>query len=302
MTRRTADDVLAGLDLTDRSFLVTGATTGIGLETARSLAARGAQVHVGARTEAKAATACESIRAQHPDAEVVPFVADLADLDQVRAAAEAFAPEPLDGLIANAGVFGGGYVQSAQGIERTFAVCHLAHFVLATTLLPQLRAAAAAHGEARVVMVASESHRGRKELALDKVPLTSETHGDIAAYDLAKQCNVLMALELDRREAPNGVRALSLHPGTLITTDIGRNSAFTRFALKLISPFTPTIPQGAATTVWAAVHPDLKGQGGLYLNNVAIAKANRLGRDPEAAKELWAFTEAMLDDLAAAQG
>jgi len=298
MARRTADQVLAGIDLHGRTLLVTGATAGIGLETARSLAARGAQVHVGGRTAAKADAACATIRQGHPDADVHPFVADLGDLHQVRAAAEAFEPELLHGLVANAGVFGGGYVESAQGIERTFAVCHLAHFVLADALLPKLRAAAAADGEARVVMVASESHRGRKELDLPNVPLTKDTHGDIAAYDLAKQCNVLMALELDRREADHGVRALSLHPGTLITTDIGRNSAITRFALKLISPFTPSIAQGAATTVWAACHPDLKGKGGLYLDNVAIAKANWLGRNPEAAQELWAFTEALLADLA----
>jgi WW domain-containing oxidoreductase len=298
MARPTADDVLDGLDLSGRVLLVTGATAGIGLETARSLAAHGAQVHVGGRTDAKAEAACATIQQTHPSADVHPFVADLGDLDAVRAAAEAFAPETLHGLIANAGVFGGGYVESAQGIERTFAICHLAHFVLADIVLPKLRAAAATDGEARVVMVASESHRGRKELDLEHVPMTRETHGDIAAYDLAKQCNVLMALELDRREQAHGVRALSLHPGTLITTDIGRNSVITRVLMKLISPFTPSIPQGAATTVWAAVHPDLKGQGGLYLDKVAIAKANRLGRNPEAAQELWTFTEQMLAERA----
>lgn len=297
MTRPTADDVLDGLDLSGKTLLVTGATAGIGLETARSLAAHGATVYVGARSEEKASAAIGTIRAAHPDADVHPFVADLADLDQVRTAADAFAPERLHGLIANAGVFGGGFQRSAQGIERTFAICHLAHFVLADRLLPKLRAAASDAGEARVVMVASDSHRGRKELDLPHVPMGPEQYGDVASYDLAKVCNVLMANELDRREAPNGIRALSLHPGTLITTDIGRGSILTRIGLKLISPFTPSIPQGAATTVWAAVHPDMKGEGGVYLRDVAIHRANRLGRDPEAAKQLWAHTETLLATL-----
>ena len=177
------------------------------------------------------------------------------------------------------------------------AICHLAHFVLADLLMPKLRAAAAETGEARVVMVASGSHRGRKELDLANVPMTREIHTNVGAYDLAKQCNVLMALELDRRERDHGIRAFSLHPGTLITTDIGRQSIVTRVLMKLISPFTPSVPQGAATTVWAAVHPDLAGQGGLYLDDVAIARANRIGRDPEAARQLWEHTEALLTQL-----
>ena len=297
MSRPTADHVLADLDLTGQNVLVTGATTGIGLETARSLAARGATVFVGARSQPKADAAIATLHEAHPGADLHPFVADLGDLQQVRSAAAAYAPDTLHVLIANAGVFGGGFQQSAQGIERTFAVCHLAHFVLVDRLLPKLRAAATERGEARVVMVASESHRGRKELDLEHVPMGPEDHGDIASYDLAKQCNVLMALELDRRERDHGVRALSLHPGTLITTDIARSSAIGRVMMRLISPFTPSIAQGAATTVWAAAHPDLQGQGGLYLDKVAIAKANRLGRDPEAAKQLWAHTEALLAEL-----
>lgn len=294
MSRPTADQVLAGLDLTGRTLLVTGATAGIGLESARSLAARGATVFVGARSHQKAEVALATLREAHPDADVHPFVADLADLDQVVAAADAFAPERLHGLIANAGVFGGGFHESAQGFERTFAICHLAHFVLVERLLPRLRAAAAETGEARVVMVASESHRGRKELDLERVPMSRETYSDMGAYDLAKQCNVLMALELDRREREHGVRALSLHPGTLVTTDIGRNSWYAGLLITLISPFTPSIAQGAATQVWAAVHPDLKGEGGLYLDKVAIAKANRLGRDPDAARQLWEHTEELV--------
>ncbi len=300
MARPTADDVLASVDLHGRTALVTGATTGIGQETARALAARGAEVHVGGRTKAKAQATCDAIVARHPDAKVVPFVADLSDLREVRAAVASFAPDRLHMCIANAGVFGGPYTESAQGIERTFAVCHLAHFVLVTGLLPKIRAAAAADGEARVVMVASESHRGRKELDLAHVPMTAESYGLVAPYDLAKVCNVLFANELDRREQEHGVRALSLHPGTLITTDIGRNSILTRIGLKLIAPFTPSIPQGAATTVYAAAHPDLKGQGAVYLDKVAIAKANRLGRDPEAARQLWDHTEALLARIDAA--
>ena len=158
MPRPTADEILADLDLAGTVVLVTGATTGIGLETARSLAAAGATVHVGARTDAKAQAAMAHIRATHPDADLHPFVADLADLTQVRAGAAGFTAPALHVLIANAGVFGGGYRESAQGIEATYAICHLAHFVLADLLMPKLRVAAAETGEARVVMVASGSH------------------------------------------------------------------------------------------------------------------------------------------------
>lgn len=291
--RTTADEVLDGLDLGGRVVLVTGATAGIGYETARALAAAGARVYVGARSIEKGTQTCGRIRERHPSADVRPFVADLGDLASVRQAAEDLDEAALHAVIANAGVYGGGYVETAQGLERTVGVCHFGHAALIDALTERLVAGA----PSRVVVVASGSHRGVKALDLSQVPPTREQHTDLRAYDLAKLCNVLFASALDVRLRDRGVRANSLHPGTMMATDISRSSVAARVLITLFRPFSKGLEQGAATSVWAAVHPDLDDVGGAYLVDCQVGRASDLGRDPEAAERLWAHTEAVLARL-----
>ncbi len=292
--RTTADQVLAGLELAGRVFLVTGANAGIGFETARALAAAGARVYCGARTPQKAEDTVARLRGLHADADVRPFVVELGSLaDCARAAADF--PEPaLHGLIANAGVYGGGFQATADGLERTVGVCHFGHAALIRGLMPLLEAAA----HARVVMVSSESHRGERALDPERVSMTAAEYSDLGAYNRAKLCNVLYANAFDRRFRDRGLRANSLHPGTFVATDIGRSSLLAKLAMALYRPFSKGLPQAAATSVWAAAHPDLEGVGGEYLIDCAIGRASDAGRDEALADRLWATTEAALEHLA----
>jgi len=288
--RASADEVLAGLDLGGRTMVVTGANSGIGYETARSLAARGARVFLACRELATGERAAAQIRAAHPGALAEARQLDLASLASVRAFAERLDAPLVHALICNAGVFSDAYAETADGYERTVGVCHIGHFQLALSLRERLRAAA----PARVVMVSSESHRTPKRLRFDRLPLRREKYRALVAYGQAKLCNVLMANELTRRWAGDGVTANSLHPGTLMLTGIGRSSRGARILLTLARPFAKTLVQGAATSVYCATAPELEGSGGEYYVDCKKKPASAEARDPAIAAGLWEISERWL--------
>lgn len=290
--RSTADEVVAATPIGDKRYLVTGGNSGIGLETARALAAGGAEVWLGCRSVERGQGARQSIVRRHPHADVRVLELDLGSLASVRRAADSFEPNSLDGLIANAGVFGGGYATTAEGYERCVGICHIGHFLLVNRLLDKLERAGG-----RVVMVSSESHRNPKRLDFDNFPLTPQTYSDFVAYGQAKLCNVLFANELDRRLQREGkrVRANSLHPGTLIGTSIDRSSLLAKVGMMLARPFTRSLAQGAATSCYVAVSPDLDDVGGAYFDKCRPRKASDEARDPEVAQRLWALTEKWVD-------
>jgi WW domain-containing oxidoreductase len=285
--RPTADAVLEGIDLAGRVFLVTGGDSGIGFETARALAARGARTYLGCLRRETGDAAAARIVAAHAGADVRPIEFDLGDLAAVEAAAAALPDEALHGVVCNAGVYGGPYATTKDGFERTLGVCYVGHAALVHALRSRLEAGA----PSRVVMVSSENHRWPRELEFDGLPVPRERYTELRAYGQAKLCCVLFANALDARWAPRGVRGFSLHPGDLVATAIDKDSWVLRTVLFLARPFSPSASQAAATSVWAATSPALEGRGGIYLADVREKPPAPAAMDRATQDRLWELTE-----------
>ena len=286
-SKTAADEIVQGMDLSGRFIIITGANTGIGYETARSLASAGARVLLACRSVEKASEATERIRKSNPKADVSFAELDLGSFDSIRSFMESLNEPSIDVLICNAGVLNASYHESDGGIEHTVGVCHLGHFLLVQGLLPKLLSA----GGGRVVMVGSEAHRTPRTLEFEKFPLNKDNYSQLVSYGQAKLCNTLFANELQRRYADQGLTACSLHPGNLVTTEIGRDSLLARVAMKLVSPFTKSPAQGAATSVLCAVHPDAPAVAGRYFSHCQPKRMSREAESPEVAKRLWEITE-----------
>jgi NAD(P)-dependent dehydrogenase (short-subunit alcohol dehydrogenase family) len=303
----TTDDVLAGIDLRGRRFLVTGASAGLGVETARALVARGATVVGAVRDLDKARRATEPVRAATGSGGGFELVAlDLASLANVRACADGLmaAGRPFDGIIANAGVMACPKGTTADGFETQFGTNHLGHFVLVNRIAGLLAAGA------RVVNLSSAGHRFA-DVDLDDPHFEHSEYHPFVAYGRSKTANVLFSVELDRRLSGRGVRATAVHPG-VIQTELGRY--MTPELLAQVMPaggaspgFTfKTVPQGAATSVWSAVTADAADVGGRYCEDCHVAEitsdpAARTGVrayavDPERARALWAVSEALVGE------
>jgi len=304
----TTDDVLAGLDLTGRRFLVTGASGGLGLETTRALAAHGATVVMAARNPDKNRRAMASIRGAHSRADLEELDLDLGSLDSVRAASARFLmdPRPLHGLILNAGIMATPWGQTSDGFEQQFGVDHLGHFLLARELLPRLVESA----PARVVVLSSAGHR-MGDIDLADPNFARREYDPFLSYGAAKTCNVLHAVEIDRRYRDRGVRAFAVHPGG-IHTELGRymtpeviQSLMDRISDRPQALTWKSPEQGAATTVWAATSALLEGRGGEYCEDcnvspvveeeslAAVGVAAR-AVDSGRARELWELSERLI--------
>lgn len=317
----TAEDVIAGIDLTGRNVIVTGGHNGLGREATRVLTAAGAAVTVASRDPRRAAAALAGI----DGVEVAQL--DLLDPASIDAFVEAYlaSGRPLHILINGAGIMAGPLVRDARGYEANFATNHLGHFQLTTGLLPALRAARGA----RVVNVSSGAQRATGIRFDDPNFETGEYDGNLA-YGQSKAANVLFAVELDRRWA-DGIRGFAVHPGIILGTSLGPARAvgesahtFTdeehrRMGLidadgnPVIAPEQglKTVEQGASTIVFAATNPQLDGIGGVYLkdNDVTPVDSAPLGSlfdgppstdvaphsiDPVAARRLWELSERLL--------
>jgi len=309
----TAEEALQGVDLSGKTALVTGANSGLGFETARTLAAAGAKVIVTARDAEKTAETVARLKATVPGGAFDGVALELGSLASAREAADhvlALAPK-LDILINNAGVMNTPFGRTADGFETQFGVDHLGHFVFTCRLVPSLLAAA----PARVVCVSSAAHM-LADVQWDDINWDRTPYNKYRAYAQAKTANILFARELDRRLAGRGVHAYSLHPGG-ISTGLGRymsaeDRASMGEAFKVNAVGDPmvrtavfkTIPQGAATSVWAAVAPELDGQGGAYLFDCQVAPLAVTGHagvmphalDSEKAARLWSVSEDMVGE------
>lgn len=304
--RSTAREVLAGIDLAGRNYIVTGGYSGIGLETVRALVEAGAAVTVPARSAQAARAALDGL----PNVEVAEM--DLADLGSVRAFAGTWleSGRPLHGLVNNAGIMACPLARVGPGWESQFAVNHLGHFELARALEPSLKAA----GGARVIALSSTAHI-ISDVHWDDPHFLAHDYDKWQAYGQAKTADALFALGLDKRWAGDGVRAFSVHPGGIMTPLQRHLDDEEMIALGWKNPdgslseramaMLKTPEQGAATTVWALTSPRLDGMGGLYCEDCDVARlADESSQryqhvrpwacSEEGADRLWTMSERMI--------
>jgi NAD(P)-dependent dehydrogenase (short-subunit alcohol dehydrogenase family) len=286
-SRSTAYDVVDGRDLSGRTIVVTGANTCIGEWTARALAGAGARVIFACRQPATGEAAAARTREAHPGCKAEFAELDLASFASVTRFAERLDADRIDALICNAGLVQTSWAETDEGFERTVGVCHIGHFLLARLLMPRMLKCAAP----RIVMVSSTSRRSPSKLDFNRLPMARENFRGMTAYGQAKLCNVLMANALQSRYGNRGLVACSLHPGTLITTDIGRSSRLIGAFMKLVSPFTKSPVQGAATTVYATVHEPASDLAGSYLQDCRVKPSSAEANDPTVADRLWTISE-----------
>jgi len=303
----TADEALAGIDLAGRVAVVTGASGGLGAETARALAARGAEVILASRDQTRGARAAAAIRDATGNDAVHAETLDLLDRASIRAFAARLraSHDALHILIDNAGLMACPLARSPEGWEAQFATNHLGHFLLTGLLIPALIAGA----PARVVVLSSAGHQ-RAPVDFDDLHWERRPYDKWAAYGQSKTANALFAVALDRRLAPAGVRAFAVHPGA-IATDLSRHLTPEDIGpllerVRTLAGGLKEIPAGAATSVWAATAPELEGQGGLYLEDCRpSAPCGTAGVttgympyavDPALAERLWAVSEELVGE------
>jgi NAD(P)-dependent dehydrogenase (short-subunit alcohol dehydrogenase family) len=310
----TTDEALEGIDLSGKRALVTGVSAGLGVETARALAAHGAEVVGAVRDLAKAKTATASVRRDAASGGSLELVQlDLASLESVQACADALIDhgQGFDFVIANAGVATTPFGKTADGFETQFGTNHLGHFVLVNRIASLMRPGA------RLVNVSSAGHR-RADVDLDDPNFERTPYDPFVAYGRSKTANVLFAVEFDRRHKPSGLTATSVHPG-VIETELGRHmgadavrSMIERLNAEQKAAGRPpivwkSIPQGAATSVWAAAVATADEVGARYCEDCHVAEVvddgsnvlggvRRFALDPERARALWAKSEEMVGE------
>ncbi|KAJ0427446.1 putative very-long-chain 3-oxoacyl-CoA reductase [Helianthus annuus] len=295
----TAEDVTHGIDGTGLTALVTGASSGIGLETTRVLALRGVHVVMAVRNTETGKKVKENIITEIPNAKVDVMELDLSSLASVRTFAADYCSSglPLNILINNAGVMAPPFTLSKDKIELQFATNHLGHFLLTNLLLETMKNTSREHKkEGRIVNVSSMGHlMANKGIYFDKINDES-SYSPLYAYGQSKLANILHANELTRhfKEEKVELTANSLHPGA-IATSLLRHHSFLEGVMNWVGKyFLKTIPQGAATTCYVALHPQVKGISGEYFSDSNIAKPSSLTKDSDLAKKLWDFSLSMV--------
>lgn len=301
----TAAEVLEGIDLRGKVALVTGASGGLGEETARALAEKGAQVILTARDLAKGEAAAERIRASTGNARVEVESLELGSFASIRAFAErVLARHPaLHMLVNNAGVMACPFGKTAEGHEMQFGSNHVGHFLMTCLLVPALRRGA----PSRVVSVSSRGHH-LSPVVFDDLHFERRPYDKWLSYGQSKTANILFAVELERRLGAAGVHAFALHPGVIVT-ELARHLVPEDFeSLRARQGDVPllfkTVPAGAATSVYAATAPELEGRGGLYLEDCHVAGVNDAANaadgvrsyavDPAQAQRLWQVSEELV--------
>ena len=312
----TTDEVLAGVDLKGKRVLVTGVSAGLGVETARALAAHGAHVIGAVRDLRKAEAATSHVWDGAKNGGGLELIElDLASLASVRAAADRLLARdaPLDLVINNAGVMACPPMQTADGFEMQFGTNHLGHFVFTNRIAPLLQKGS------RVVALSSAGHR-YSDVDLDDPNFERTPYDPWVAYGRSKTANILFAMEFDRRHWARGVHATAVHPGGIQTElarhigDAGMAEAVARVNATLAARGKPpfrfkSIPQGAATSVWVGVVADADAVGGRYCEDCHVTTlvtdepldpvsggVRPYALDAARAASLWAKSEAMVGE------
>jgi NAD(P)-dependent dehydrogenase (short-subunit alcohol dehydrogenase family) len=315
----TTEEVLSGINLQGKRILVTGASAGLGVETARSLAAHGAQVVGAARDLAKAETATVQVRKDAAAANGGSFTLvelDLGNLASVRACTDELLAkaEPFDVVIANAGVMATPFENTVDGFETQFGTNHLGHFVLVNRIAPLIRSGG------RLVNLSSSGHRF-SNVDLEDPNFVRTPYEPFVAYGRSKTANILFAVAFDERHRKNGIRAAAVHPGA-IQTELARHMDASQMqalidqinkqlAAEGKPPFKfKTIPQGAATSVWAGVVAPADEIGGRYCENCHVSRivpdnvpitpvsegVRGYALDPSNAAALWKKSEELVGE------
>lgn len=287
----TAEEVTAGLSLAGKTILVTGCNSGLGKETLRVLALRGARVLGTARTAEKAREACQEVGATS----AAGFACELADPASVRACVEAVARDGarLDAIVCNAGIMALPRRETAHGHELQFFTNHIGHFILVTGLLDRLA------DDGRVVMLSSDAHRAAPTAGIEFDNLSGERgYRPWKAYGQSKLANLLFAKELARRLAGTKRTANAVHPGVIATNLSRHMNPVVRAVFGMTEPlFLKSVGQGAATQCYVAVHPASAGVSGEYFADCNVARPRRDAEDPALAKRLWQVSEEIVAKL-----
>jgi len=274
--------------------VVTGATSGIGLETARALAGKSAHVVLTARSKEKGQAAVDAIRASHPHASVEVELLDLADLSTVRHAGRAIRQrhDRIAVLVNNAGVYQTERTETVDGFESTFGVNHLGHFLFTHLLLPSL----VEGPTARVVNVSSEAHRGSDGLFFNDLQWSTRRFSGFRAYADSKLANLLFTRSLSKRFDPAQLVAHAVHPGTVSTGLFdGDRPMWFRLGMKVVRPFLTDASAGAATSVFVATDHKVGQMTGGYFAKARVKTPTRAGRDDLVAGQLWDLSAELLD-------
>lgn len=300
--RSTASDVIAGIDLSGKTALVTGGYSGLGLATVKALEGAGARVIVGARRPSAAAADLKGIAG----VTIVPL--DLSDPVSIDGFADTISAQTgkIDILINNAAIMANALTRDARGYESQFATNHLGHFQMTARLWPLVKAAGAG---ARVVVLSSIGHRGGG-IDFEDINFERRPYQKWLAYAQAKSANALFAVHLDSLGAPHDIRAFAVHPGGIATPLQRHLTMEEQVAMGWydadgnVHPGFKSIEQGAATSVWCATSPLLHGKGGLYCEDCDVAAMWVEGMnintgvrpyaiDAETAARLWTLSESM---------
>lgn len=297
----TASEVIAGIDLTGKTILVTGGHSGIGLETTKVLSEAGATIIVGARDIAKARQTLAEVK------NVSIIELDLSEPASVNEFTDQYRKsyDTCDILVNNAGVMATPLLRNSLSYEMQFATNHLGHFQLTANLWKEIR-----ESKARVICLSSLGHRF-SGMRFDDPNFQTHPYEKWTAYGQSKTANSLFAVHLDKIGKEYGVRAFAVHPGRITSTDLGRfmseeEKATATSAASTIPNYIPSliksIAQGAATTVWCATSPQLENMGGVYCADCDIAPivendspqvngVRRWAIDPDMAEQLWSLSE-----------
>ncbi len=310
----TTDEVLEGKDLSGKTAFITGGYSGLGRETARAMAAKGAHIIIAGRDGAKAEQAAKEITKETGNQKVDTIICDLGSLDSVRACGEQARErfDKIDLLINNAGVMACPQGETQDGFEMQFGTNHLGHFLLTQELMPLVEKG----DHPRIVNLSSRGHH-LDQVHFDDLGFANRPYDKWLSYGQAKTANILFTVGLEQRFGDKGIHAYAVHPGG-IRTNLGRHLdeediAFLTKRMEDIQKQNPDkdpastgfkdVPQGAATTCWVATAEELEGTGGVYAEDCHVAEVDDEAQDggvrsyavdPDKADQLWAVSEELV--------